>query len=330
MPALHYSSFYRPDALPATQPTASKHWRQSTSNTQLFQFSLCFCNSRFVHFCSFFSILLLLVTSLSSFLLFVYICMFLNSICQWLFFSIIIGGQLWWLFISGSLLLSNLYMYLLCSDMVNKLLSLSLWSCLPLTTVGASTNFTLIDWLIDCCLQCFDALVGRQEGHPACKKLSGEVLAWLSVWSKVQTYIWPSWCHCHSLSLASVKSRLVLPFWYRLTRIVPEKGCVCACVCVCVIDLLLLLAADERRYWRQRDRERPVELPTDGFGDDDAAQEQTQISGVSPDIALEIPRFTPRIAFPHHWWQFLLWLGASNWTGFFTKSIALLQCCLTV
>jgi len=33
-------------------------------------------------------------------------------------------------------------------------------------------------------------LVGRQEGHPACKKLSGEVLAWLSVWSKVQTCIY--------------------------------------------------------------------------------------------------------------------------------------------
>ena len=49
--------------------------------------------------------------------------------------------------------------------------------------------------------------------------------------------VWPSWCHCHSLSLASVKSRLVLPFWYRLTRVVPEKGplngCVCVCVCVC-------------------------------------------------------------------------------------------------
>ena len=29
------------------------------------------------------------------------------------------------------------------------------------------------------CLQCFDAVVGRQEGHPACKKLSGGVLAWL-------------------------------------------------------------------------------------------------------------------------------------------------------
>jgi len=28
MPAPHHSVFYRPDALPATQPIASKHWRQ--------------------------------------------------------------------------------------------------------------------------------------------------------------------------------------------------------------------------------------------------------------------------------------------------------------
>jgi len=49
--------------------------------------------------------------------------------------------------------------------------------------------------------QCFSALisfsaltllVGRQEGHPACKKLSGGVLVWLSVWSKVLACIWPS------------------------------------------------------------------------------------------------------------------------------------------
>ena len=46
-----------------------------------------------------------------------------------------------------------------------------------------------------CTVQAFSALtllVGRQEGHPACKKLSGGVLAWLSVWSEVQTCIWPS------------------------------------------------------------------------------------------------------------------------------------------
>ena len=34
MPATHHSVFYRPDALPAAQPTASKHWRP-TSNLEL-------------------------------------------------------------------------------------------------------------------------------------------------------------------------------------------------------------------------------------------------------------------------------------------------------
>jgi len=28
MPALHHSVFYRPDVLPATQPTVSKHWER--------------------------------------------------------------------------------------------------------------------------------------------------------------------------------------------------------------------------------------------------------------------------------------------------------------
>ena len=47
-------------------------------------------------------------------------------------------------------------------------------------------------------------------------------------------------------SLASFKSRLVLPYWYQLTQVVLEKKllhvcvcvcvsmCVCVCVCVCV------------------------------------------------------------------------------------------------
>jgi len=46
-----------------------------------------------------------------------------------------------------------------------------------------------------CQLFAFSALtllVGQQEGHPACKKLNGGVLAWLSVWSEMQTCIWPS------------------------------------------------------------------------------------------------------------------------------------------
>jgi len=47
-------------------------------------------------------------------------------------------------------------------------------------------------------------LVGRQEGHPARKNSSNEVLAWLSVWSEVQMIcIWSGWCHCHPIISAS-------------------------------------------------------------------------------------------------------------------------------
>ena len=75
--------------------------------------------------------------------------------------------------------------------------------------------------------------LGGGKGIRPVKKLSGGVLAWLSVWSEVQTCTRPSWCHCHSLSLASVKSRLVLPFWYRLTRVVLDKGPLNGRVCRC-------------------------------------------------------------------------------------------------
>ena len=37
------------------------------------------------------------------------------------------------------------------------------------------------------------------------------------------------------LSLVSVKSRLVLPFWYRLTRVVMENGPLTGCVYVCTL-----------------------------------------------------------------------------------------------
>ena len=68
-------------------------------------------------------------------------------------------------------------------------------------------------------------------------KNSGGVVAWLSVWSEMQTCIWPSWCHCHSLSLASVKSRLVLPFWYGLPGSPGQRAIKRMCVRVCVYSV---------------------------------------------------------------------------------------------
>ena len=77
-------------------------------------------------------------------------------------------------------------------------------------------------------------LVGWQEGHPAYKKQSEE---WLGTGVVIclergadlhMAQLMP----CHSLSLAPVKSRSVLPFWYWLTRVVLEKGPLNGCVLV--------------------------------------------------------------------------------------------------
>jgi len=95
--------------------------------------------------------------------------------------------------------------------------------------------------------------LGSRKGIRPVKKLSGGVLTWLFVWSDVQICIWSSWCHWHSLSLAPLKSRLVLPFWYRLTWVFPDKeslnGCVCACACMraCVHREVCWLGMDQRR-----------------------------------------------------------------------------------
>ena len=63
---------------------------------------------------------------------------------------------------------------------------------LPLTVSCFSKIQIGFTFLVPAAFSASTLLVGRQEGHPACKKLSGGVLAWLSVWSEVQTCIWPS------------------------------------------------------------------------------------------------------------------------------------------
>jgi len=72
-------------------------------------------------------------------------------------------------------------------------------------------------------LQCFDAVGWAAEGHPACKKLSGGVLVWLSVWGEVQICICPNRRHLPLTTSCSSKSRLVSPFCYRLTGVFQDK-----------------------------------------------------------------------------------------------------------
>ena len=76
-------------------------------------------------------------------------------------------------------------------------------------------------------------LVRWQEGHPACKKLSGEVLAWLSVWSEVQT------CMSKLMPLpltVSCFSKIQIGFTFLVLAHLGSPGkravkWVCVCVC---------------------------------------------------------------------------------------------------
>ena len=63
------------------------------------------------------------------------------------------------------------------------------------------------------CLQCFDAVGGAAEGHPARKNLSDEVLAWLSVWSEVQRLAYGPADTTANHHLCFRKFRMV-SFWY--------------------------------------------------------------------------------------------------------------------
>ena len=74
------------------------------------------------------------------------------------------------------------------------------------------------------CLQCVDT-VGWVAGRASIlKKLSDEVLVWLSVCSEVQMiYIWSSWCYCHPIISCCSKIQNSLPFWCWPTQVVLEK-----------------------------------------------------------------------------------------------------------
>jgi len=84
-------------------------------------------------------------------------------------------------------------------------------------------------------------LVGRQEGHLACKTLSGGVLAWLSVWSEVQT------CMAQLMPLpltVSCFTKIQIGFTFLVPAHPGSPGqrtikWVCVCVCVCTVYICI-------------------------------------------------------------------------------------------
>ena len=168
-PAPHHSVFYRPDALPAAQPTASKHWRQWSSSMTLIRKCGQHCiDSR--------------------------------------------GTRL-----NARSLLINF-----TGDFHAK----HAQDCNYCVVITAVLSATLSEY---------------------CHKYRWYFL-WYTCWlggrkgiRPVKNWVVGCW---HGYLSGAVKSRLVLPFWYRLTRVVLDKGplntCVCVCVrvCVCFCDTL--------------------------------------------------------------------------------------------
>jgi len=89
-------------------------------------------------------------------------------------------------------------------------------------------------YVLEHCLQCFDTWLGSRKGIPPVKKLSGG--CWHSCLSArgvdlhmAQLIPLPLTVSCFSEIL------MVLPFWYRLTRVVLDEGPLNGCMCVGVL-----------------------------------------------------------------------------------------------
>jgi len=68
----------------------------------------------------------------------------------------------------------------LAKNIAGFVISISLYG--KCTIPWHTVNYVSLQLIISA-FSALTLLVGQQEGHPACKKLSGEVLAWLSVWN---------------------------------------------------------------------------------------------------------------------------------------------------
>ena len=93
-----------------------------------------------------------------------------------------------------------------------------------------------LHYLVACAFSALTLLVGRQEGHLACKKLSGEVLAWLSTCLEQGADLHMAQLMPLPLTV-SCFSKIQIGFAFLVLAHPGSPGqravkCVCVCVCV--------------------------------------------------------------------------------------------------
>jgi len=127
--------------------------------------------------------------------------------------------------------------------------------------------------------------LGGRKGIQPVKKLSGGVLAWLFVWSELQTRIWRSWWWCagmviclervadsHMAQLMPLpltvscfsKIQIGFTFLYRLTQVVLEKGPLNRCVCNVMSTNTLFKVVGNK--WQSRKELHTLSTKLSGFG----------------------------------------------------------------
>jgi len=98
-------------------------------------------------------------------------------------------------------------------------------------------SLSLYPSCVACAFSALTLLVGRQDGHTVCKKTewwgAGMVICLErdADLHMAQPMPMPLTVSCFS------KIQIVLPFWYWLTRVVPDKGPLNRCVCVCSLQV---------------------------------------------------------------------------------------------
>jgi len=112
-----------------------------------------------------------------------------------------------------------------CCHLPNKVENID---CMP------NISYTL-QWA-EICPECFDAVGWVAERAPACKKLewwgTGMVTCLEQDADLHMAQLMPLPLTVSCFSNIQIVLPIVLPFWYRLTRVVPEKWPLNRCVCV--------------------------------------------------------------------------------------------------